>query len=152
MKNINAIYKENRVYSLQKAELKITENLVEGNLNAGLIIVYHAEGENVLAEELKQFLMKLVGAAKHNLENTLIINDLSGIKFKQIVSKPQAKKLIVFGSTRNNLGLNLNLKRYRTIDIQGCECIFADKLSILKDDNQRKGALWSLMKTMFNIA
>jgi len=152
MKNINAIYKENRVYSLQKADLKITENLVEGNLNADLVIVYHAEGENVLTEDLKQFLMKLLGAVKHNLENTLIINDLSGIKFKQILNKTQAKKLIVFGSTRNHLGLNLNLKRYKTITIQDCECIFVDKLSILKDDNQRKGALWSLMKTMFNIA
>jgi len=152
MKNINAIYKENRVYSLQKADLKITENLVEGNLNADLVIVYHAEGENVLTEDLKQFLIKLLGAVKHNLENTLIINDLSGIKFKQILNKTQAKKLIVFGSTRNHLGLNLNLKRYKTIVIQDCECIFVDKLSILKDDNQRKGALWSLMKTMFNIA
>lgn len=152
MKNINAIYKENRVYSLQKSDLKIAENLVEGNLTADLIIVYHAEGEKILVEELKDFLMKLLGAAKHTLDNTLIINDLSGIKFKQILSTTQASKLIVFGSTRNHLGLNLNLKRYKTINIQGCECIFVDKLSMLQDDVKRKGALWSLMKTMFNIA
>lgn len=151
MKNINAIYKQNRVYSLQKSNLELADNLIEGNLDADLIVIYNSENEEKLAPELRDFLMKLIGAAKHSLDNTLIVNDLSSLKFEQVSSKTKATKLIVFGSTRNHLGLNLNLKRYKTYNLNGCESIFADKLSVLKDDNKRKTAIWSLMKTMFNI-
>lgn len=151
MKNINAIFRENKIYSFNDSPLKLTENLVEGNLKSELVIVFNAESEDILNPELEIFLMKLLSAVKHNKENTLLINDKSGIKFKEILTNSETKKLIVFGSTRDSLGLNLNLKRYRIYELQGVDCVFADKLSILKDDSQRKGALWSLMKTMFNI-
>lgn len=152
MKNINAIFKENKVYRFNDSILKLTENLVEGNLKADLVIVFNTESEKRLNSELEVFLMKLLSAVKHNKENTLLINDESGIKFKEVLANSEAKKLIVFGTTRDSLGLNLNLKRYKIYDLQGVECVFADKISILKDDNQRKARLWNLMKKMFNIS
>lgn len=151
MKNIESIFNKNKVYRYDTQALEIAENKVEGNLASELVVFYSVATGDVLPEEIKAFLMKLLGAAKHDTSNTLIINDKVGIKYKHLISNTTTKKVLVFGTTRKILGLNLNIKRYKIYTIQGVECLFVDRLDILKDDIKRKGAMWSLMKTMFKI-
>lgn len=151
MKNIQTIFNENKVYDYDTQAVALKENLIEGSLDAELVVYYTVANGDALPEELRAFLMKLLGAAKHDLTNTLIINDRAGIKFNQLVKGKKAKKLFVFGTTRKVLGINLNIKRYKMYALQGIESIFVDRLDILEKDTKRKGAMWSLMKTMFNI-
>lgn len=152
MKQINSIYQKSSIYDSMFSKLEILENKIEGDLDAKFIVFYDNKDLDVLEVDQKQFLVKMIGAVKHNFENTLIINSATGIKFKQIVEKATANKIIFFGSTRASVGLNLNLKRYKIFTIKNIDCLFVDSLEILKDDKQRKGALWTLMKTMFEIS
>lgn len=151
VKNIQAIFSENSVYRYDTQELVLKENSIEGNLESELVVFYHVSEGEILAEDIKAFLMKLLSAAQKDYSNTLIINDKVGFKFKHLISNTTTKRVLVFGTTRKKLGLNLNVKRYKIYNIQGIECLFVDKLEVLKDDAKRKGALWSLMKTMFNL-
>lgn len=152
MKNTESIFNENKLYNYNNKALKLSENRIEGSLDASLAVYYSTGDESDLTEELKAFLTKLLGAAKHNLSNTLIINDAEAVKFNQLTKINTVKKVFVFGTTRNVLGINLNIKRYKIYNIQSVECLFVDRLDVLQADPKRKAAMWSLMKTMFNIA
>ena len=152
MKNINNIYKNNTIYNYDLSELSLIENKIEGNLKADLVVFYSTDDNNdLLAIDQRNFLYKMLGAVKHNLENTLIISDKSKISFKQLIKEGNFKKIMLFGTTRKTVGLNLNLKRYKIFKIQNVEILFIDDLETIKGDNKRKSFLWSLMKTMFSI-
>lgn len=150
MENVEKIFEKNVIYNYNIIELLIKENVVEGNLNAKLVVFYSID-EKLLPSDQREFLFKMLGAVKHNLENTLIISDQSKITFKQIVKNNTVRHIMFFGTTRKNVGLNLNLKRYKIFNLQNINCLFIDKLEVIKEDNKRKSALWSLMKTMFSI-
>ncbi len=152
MKDINKIFEKNKIYSYPNTELLLQENAIEGNLDAELVVYYSTEGEEVLSETNRSFLYKMLGAVKHNKENTLFIADHCNINFKQIIQKGTAKRIMFFGSTRNDVGMNLNLKRYKIFNIQNIDCLFIDKISLIQEDQKRKSALWSLMKVMFSIS
>ncbi|MGB0885925.1 MAG: hypothetical protein ACPGR5_05830 [Chitinophagales bacterium] len=149
---MNTLYQNSKIYNASFNTLELKPNLVEGNLDACLVVFINSLNEAFLNENDKAFLMKMLGAVKHDISNTLIINDKSEIKFKQLTAAGKATKMICFGSTRNTIGLNLQLKRYKNYSLQGIECLFVDAIENLKDDKKRKGALWTLMKQMFNIA
>ena len=147
MENINKIFENNTIYDYSLSEISIKENLVEGNIKSDLVVFYSGE----LKSNQKEFMMKMLGAVKYNIENTLIISDKSKIIFSQIVKKGKANKIMFFGTTRKAVGLNLNLKRYKIFNIQGIDCLFIDDLDTIQNDTKRKSYLWNLMKTMFNV-
>lgn len=152
MENINKIFEKNKIYTFVNKDLTLQENNIEGNLEGDLVVFYSTEGEEILSEANKAFLSKMLGAVKHNYENTLFIADSSKINFNQIIQNNFAKKIMFFGSTRNDVGMNLNLKRYKIFKIQNIDCLFIDKISLIQEDQKRKSALWSLMKVMFSIS
>lgn len=152
MENINKIFEENVIYNICKSEIIQKKNCIEGNIEAELIVFYNsAEGE-FLNEKQKEFLMKMLGAVKHNLENTLIVSDKEKISFEQFVKKGTVKKMMFFGSAPKGVGLNLNIKRYKIYNFQEIELLFIDQIHLIQEDSKRKSALWNLMKTLFNIS
>lgn len=152
MENINNIFDSNTLYKFNLSKIIKQENLIEGNLEAELVVFYIPDDEKKLDPSKKEFMFKMLGAVKHNLENTLLISSESNVSFKQVVKMGFAKKIMFFGNTRNNVKLNLNIKRYKIFSIQNIECLFIDHLGLLIEDKKRKSALWTLMKVMFNIA
>lgn len=152
MENISSIFKDNTLYALQNTSLNQESDKVEGNLDATLAVVYQKQSDAIIDEKNKAFLLKMLSAVNFNTTNTLIVNDNNAVKFNQLKTLPNINKILFFGSTRQQIGISLNIKRYKIYTIQAINCLFIDDLSVLKDDQQRKGALWSLMKTMFDIA
>lgn len=152
MENISSIFKDNTLYALQNTSLNQESDKVKGNLEATLAVVYQKQSDAILDENNKAFLLKMLSAVNFNTTNALIVNDNNAVKFNQLKTLPNINKILFFGSTRQQIGISLNIKRYKIYSIQAINCLFIDDLSVLKDDQQRKGALWSLMKTMFDIA
>lgn len=151
MENINKIFTQHTIYNYDLDKIELKEGSIEGDLEADLVVFYSTGEESTLSESDNAFLMKMLGAVKHNLDNTLLISDKNHISFKQIVQAGFAKNIMFFGSTRKTVNLNLNLKRYKIFNIQNINCLFVDAISKIQEDQKRKGALWTLMKTMFNI-
>jgi hypothetical protein len=151
VENINKIFTQNTIYNYNLDEIELKELSIEGNLEANLVVIYTSGELSELATEDRDFLMKMLGAVKYTIENTLLISDKNLISFKQIAHKGFAKKIIFFGSTRKSVNLNLNLKRYKIFNIQNIDCLFVDTIPKIQENQKRKGALWTLMKTMFNI-
>lgn len=152
MEKIENIFSGHKIYSISNQWLNNTNQWIEGNLDADLVICYISLNQKPLAEEVKTFLLKMLGAVKHDLSNTLLIHSNAEISFQQIAKKGKATKIISFGNSRKQLGLNLNLKRYQLFQIQNIDCLFIDHLALLMTDQKRKARLWSLMKQMFAIA
>lgn len=151
MENINKIFEQNNLYNYQSDDIVLKEDSIEGNLEANLVVFYSAGELSALAIDQKEFLMKMLGAVKHNMENTLLISDKTHIPFKNIVQGGFAKKIMFFGSTRKTVSLNLDLKRYKIFNIQDIDCLFVDTIPIIQENQKKKSALWSLMKIMFSI-
>ncbi len=150
VKNINKIFEKNVIYDYALSEIKLEDNVIEGDIEAKMVVFYNTE-ESELPEGQKAFLMKMLGAVKHNLQNTLLISDKANISFKQIVKAGFANKIMLFGSSRKMISLNLLLKRYKIFKIHNIDILFIDKLETIQEDQKRKGALWSLMKNLFKI-
>lgn len=152
MEKIENIFSGHKIYSISNQLLDNTNQWIEGNLDADLVICYISLDQKPLAEEVKAFLLKMLSAVKHDLSNTLLIHSNAEISFQQIAKKGKATKIISFGNSRKQLGLNLNLKRYQLFQVQNIDCLFIDHLALLMTDQKRKARLWSLMKQMFAIA
>lgn len=151
VENINKIFTQHTIYNYDLEKIGLKDGVVEGNLEADLVVFYTTGEQDKLSSGERDFLMKMLGAVKHGEQNTLIISDKTHISFKQIVQAGYAKKIMFFGSTRKSVSLNLNLKRYKIFNIQGVDCLFVDNIPKIEEDKKRKGALWTLMKTMFNV-
>lgn len=151
MENINKIFSQHTLYNYGLQKISLKKDAIEGNLEATLVVFYTSGELSNLAPDQREFLMKMLGAVKHNMENTLLISDKNHISFKQIVQAGFANKVIFFGSTRKSVNLNLNLKRYKLFNIQNIDCLFVDTIPKIQEDKKRKGALWTLMKVMFDI-
>lgn len=151
MENINKIFTQHTIYKYNLETISLKENVIEGDLKAELVVFYATGDSAQLEPNERAFLIKMLGAVKHNLDNTLLISDKSNISFNQIAQAGFAKKIMFFGSTRKSVGLNLNLKRYKIFNIQNIDCLFIDTLPKVEEDVKRKSALWTLMKTMFGL-
>ena len=149
MKNIHTIFNNNKIYHYLPTEVKLIEGLVEGMLDAKTVVFYSVKNNEKLSAEDKSFLLKLLGAVQHNLDNSLLINNTSKIQFNKVKALGNVERIIFFGSTRKDLAINLDIKRYKRYQINNVDCLFVDRLDVLKDDKKRKSVLWGLMKEMF---
>lgn len=100
----------------------------------------------------EQFLQKIITAVKYNLtEDTLIysFNQEQPIPFAEICQNYDIEKVILFDIELTDLGLHIQLPKYRVTDWNGLQLLNVDSLSKIEQDNRLKGGLWNGLKMMF---
>ena len=59
------------------------------------------------------------------------------------------KFILVFGLSPAQVGLQAAAPAYQPIQLHGATWLFADALSVLEPDRDKKGKLWTVLKTLF---
>lgn len=98
------------------------------------------------------FLTKVLAAAQLNLTRDALFVELPlgqpiGLLADTRQKKPE--QVLVFGLPAAQLGLNMDTVLYQPFVFQQITFLFADALSVLEDSREKKGALWTALKSIF---
>jgi len=149
---LNSGFFEFSTFPIIEAE-KLLPNCKGGNQKNTLIVINSSE-EN---QEQIEFLKKILGAAKLDFENDILLLKITpkeGFSFISMRTKAADRfgdidNMLVFGFGPTHFGLNLQVQKYQPFHFSKCGFLFADALSALEKDKNLKGALWSGMQTLF---
>ena len=100
----------------------------------------------------KDFLAKVLAAVNLNLEKDTLFAAIPApepVNFSTDLKRKQPEYVIVFGLQPSQLGLTIETPLYRPVAFYGVTWLFADALSELEPDKNRKGQLWLALKQMF---
>jgi hypothetical protein len=100
----------------------------------------------------KIFLAKVLVAANLNLEKDTLFAEIPAsmpIGFSTDLKTKHPERVLVFGLPPAQLGLTIEAQLYKPLAFYGADWLFADALSILEPDKNKKGQLWSALKQMF---
>ena len=143
----------NSFYDFTAYNISDSENIravVSGD-NARHILIGFLDEQR---DELETFLKKIITAAKIDIEKDCLIlrgdaENVSLPSFAQLKSKSKIKKLVLFGINGKDLGFNIETHLYIPFAFNNCQFLFADKLSVIENSQERKKTLWSGLQTLF---
>ncbi len=113
------------------------------------LVVYHADNGE---DGLQDFLTNILTAVKLDTSKDVSIvkvTDKTGISFIRAKTITTIEKMIIFGIAPNQLGINLDIRKYVPLDFQGCTFLYADTLSEVKNDVNKKKALWASLQEIY---
>jgi len=119
--------------------------------NSKGILVLSTENEP-FSEDLFNFLKKVLGAVQIQLEEDALFifkTPEKNISSAQISREKDIQILISFGLPAKNLGLHWSVKLYEPLSKNGCLFLFAERLSIIQNDRERKLKLWKALQQIF---
>lgn len=99
-----------------------------------------------------EFLTKVLAAAQLNLEKDTLFAEIPSylpLHFSTDLKRKEPEQVLVFGLTPSQLGLKTEFPLYKPTGFYGVTWLFADALSVLEPDKNRKGQLWSALQQMF---
>lgn len=108
--------------------------------------------EPFIAGANKAFLAKVLAAANLNLEKDTLFAQIPAsepVNFSTDLKRKQPEHVVIFGLPPSQLGLTIETSLYQPVIFYGVTWLFADALSVLEPDKNRKGQLWSALKQMF---
>jgi hypothetical protein len=100
----------------------------------------------------RDFLAKVLAAANLNLEKDTLFAEIPAsipVRFSTDLKQKEPEQVLVFGLSPAQLGLAIDTLPYNPIAFYGATWLFADVLSALEPDKNKKGQLWSALKQMF---
>lgn len=100
----------------------------------------------------RDFLIKILAAAQVNLEkDTFWVETVASSAPAPAGAFAQKKPdhVLVFGLTPAQVGLKIEAPLYQPMLFYGVNWLFADPLSVLEPDKQRKGLLWKALQQIF---
>lgn len=100
----------------------------------------------------REFLTKVLSAANLNLAQDTLLAEIPAQEPVSIAPDLQQRKpgqVLVFGISPAQLGLSIQISLYQPTAFYGATWLFADALSTLEPDKNRKSQLWNGIKTMF---
>lgn len=100
-------------------------------------------------EENKEKLAAIVGSVGFDLEKNIKLIILEEGQTTRIWPQASNRHYICFGISPNKISLNLSETLYKWFRLEGTNVVFADSISTLKNDKQRKIALWNSLKSEF---
>lgn len=111
-----------------------------------VMVKFHEPGKAI--SQYKGFLLKIMAAvrATPNSIDFIDLNRLDGLNPRIIMSKSKATRIITFGVDPKNPD------SFKLLKHNGRDVLVACKLEGLTDNKQKKGKLWSLLKSMYQIA
>ncbi len=130
-------------------EQDLQEINVSGSNQKKLLIVCEEEEDQAANINLLQ---KILEAVKFNLEQDCLFVSLKqnqGINFAALHKKESFKNVLIFGPISRKLGLNFEYEWYYPVQHNGCQYLFANRLSVIANDRTHKGALWGALKEVF---
>jgi len=114
--------------------------------NQLLIIARDAD----LAPENRKTLSQILNAIKYNLEDSCLLaleND-QFISINSYVHQYAIQKVISFGISPTDIGLQINASAYSLIEMESLKLVFSHKISDLNGDKQKKIKLWNTIQTL----
>ncbi len=114
-------------------------------------IIFFTNNQAQLPDSEKVFLQNILKAVGLDLAEVVLINVLhdSVTWFAQVKQVYQAKNMIGFGITRQQIGLSVDLKGYQVTTVAGTQLLVGHDLSRIAEDKQKKMQLWNALKVMF---
>ncbi len=119
--------------------------------NAKSILVLVAENQEI-SDDLLEFLSKILQAVNINLRQDIALLQVtpeSSFGFIQMARKFPVEKLLSFGLPAKRLGLHWRYTPYKPIEKINRRFLFAERLSQIQNDRQRKLLLWKGLQEMF---
>lgn len=111
------------------------------------VLVVHPGSK--LASEESELLIKILQAVNVALGDTALINDSSFTSYKNLIQQYDYSKMICFGITGKELGLEL-VKNAVSIQDK-CKYLYTDSLADLAKDASKKKVLWGALKELFAV-
>jgi len=113
------------------------------------VLVLHEESE--LTEDALELLSKILGAVNHSMSDIGLLSseELEGRSledFKEI----GAHKIIRFGRIKHPINA-IPAPEYQVHSDEETEFLFADALTVIKDDNSLKRKLWGALQVLFHV-
>jgi hypothetical protein len=131
----------------QAAENSVCK-LAEGDFAKNILVVALAEPQTV---ENRAFITKVLSAANLDLLKDTFFVEISGSTalncFNDLPERP--KFILVFGLPPKQVGLQAAVQAYQPLQLQNTTWVFADALSILEPNRDKKGQLWTILKSLF---
>ncbi len=116
-----------------------------GNGKRKFLIVIQKEENNEINIE---FLKKILNAKKVVLEEDVFllpVNDVY-LSISQLKKNTAIEQIIFFEVSPNQFGLNINLPKYNTVEINGLTIMQADSISKIEKNESLKRSLWGCLK------
>lgn len=121
----------------------------EGNFARNVAVLALQEPNSAANRE---FLTKVLAAANLNLAQDTLLAEIPAQEPVSIATDLRQRKpghVLVFGISPAQLGLSIQISLYQPTAFYGATWLFADALSTLEPDKNRKSQLWNGIKTMF---
>ncbi len=115
------------------------------------MFIISVNNDEQLNQSHLQWLDKVIEAIKMN-SNDFSIMDSNVAKMLRI-SKLNSifENIIIFDSNINNYGIHAKLPKYEFFSFNTLNILYADEISITKDDNTLKKRLWLALQSQFNV-
>jgi hypothetical protein len=113
------------------------------------LVVYESDERQ---EDLDTFLTNILAAAKLDLSKDVCIlktTTETAFSFIRLKTKVPIEKVIIFGISPKNIGINLDLKLYKPMVFQNSIFLLADKLTLIHSDVNKKRELWNCLQEIY---
>lgn len=131
-----------------KAAESTVQDMADGGFAKNILVLALDEPNNA---GNRAFIAKVLSAANLDLSaDTLFAEIPAGTPvncFSGLSERP--KFILVFGLPPSQIGLFAAVQPYQALPFHGATWLFADSLSILEPDRDKKGKLWSVLKELF---
>ncbi len=119
-----------------------------------IVIVINDDQSESLSTDSEQLLEKILKAVKVEWSQVHIINIAYQEKwtFKELISITNVSKVILFGVSLSDMGVNINSPMYELIHFYDVKIIKSKSLKALKDHKADKRKLWQSLQKMFSVS
>ena len=100
----------------------------------------------------RDFLSKVLSAVQLNLDKDTLFAEIPAslpVSFAAELKKKQPEHVMIFGIHPAQLGLRIDAPLYKPVAFYGVTWLFADAVSVLEPDKNKKGLLWAALKQIF---
>ncbi len=135
---------------LSAFEQEDLRQFITGN-NAKSILVLAAENQG-LSDGLLEFMSKILQAVKIHFPQDIALlksTHQASFSFIQIAREVPVSKILSFGLPAGQLGLHWRYSLYSPLHKLDRTFLFAERLSLIQADKQRKMLLWKALQQMF---
>lgn len=154
--NITKIFEKHKIYKIEGADFSNKEEFVRlpfanGNYNSTLAIFFKDENENLLNENLKQFLGNILKAVNIDIEEVLLVNVATFVNVSKVCHTLEIAKAILFGVSKDEVAMQVQIQNYQVLELNKIKYLFAESLEEIESNKVKKIELWNSLKLFFEI-
>lgn len=140
---MRSIFIKNELLSVSTLKNEALQLLGNGKRKF-LIVIQKEENTKTNIE----FLKKILNAKKITLEEDVFLLPINEahLSFSHLKKETAIEQIIFFAIEPNQLGLNINLPKYNTIEINGLTIMKGDSISKIEKNESLKRSLWGCLK------